>query len=489
LGALAFGIVGACIGAPKAMSDEDRAKLKSFVVSSLPAGVTAVDVNFDNKVHLIGYRVTPPLAEPGQEVSVTFYWRCDEPLDEGWWLFSHLVDSRSRERQHMDAVGPLRERRGDRSIFPPQFWEKSKVYQDTQTFTMPDWGDRMGSEVTLTTGFWSTRTNQRMGIKSGPQDENATIVAKIKTGRTPKADNGTPKSFVPELRVPKLADSDKIVIDGKLDDKAWRSAAWTGDFVDVATGVRASGFPAGSAKLLWDDTRLYVAFEVKDSNVVGPFTDAKLQPGDFTATGQPKLWTKDTVEIMIDPEGDGDNIDYYELQINPQNRVFHSQFDSYNSPKVEPNGPFGHEDWDPKLQSAVNVRGTINKTGDTDDGYDVEIAIPWAALSKVKVKFPQNPGPLRMNFYAMENNGGAAWSPILGQGNFHKATRFGKVFLTKAADHNAGLRDSLGVGTLATATAGTAATLPATAAVPTATAAATAVSTAGAVKFRPVTKP
>ena len=32
-----------------------------------------------------------------------------------------------------------------------------------------------------------------------------------------------------------------------------------------------------------------------------------------------------------------------------------------------------------------------------------------------------------MNFYAMENNGGTAWSPILGQGNFHKATRFGKV--------------------------------------------------------------
>ena len=27
----------------------------------------------------------------------------------------------------------------------------------------------------------------------------------------------------------------------------------------------------------------------------------------------------------------------------------------------------------------------------------------------------------------MKNNGGVAWSPILGQGNFHKATRFGKV--------------------------------------------------------------
>jgi len=32
-----------------------------------------------------------------------------------------------------------------------------------------------------------------------------------------------------------------------------------------------------------------------------------------------------------------------------------------------------------------------------------------------------------VNFYAMKNNGGVAWSPILGQGNFHKASRFGKV--------------------------------------------------------------
>jgi hypothetical protein len=36
-----------------------------------------------------------------------------------------------------------------------------------------------------------------------------------------------------------------------------------------------------------------------------------------------------------------------------------------------------------------------------------------------------------MNFYAMKNNSGVAWSPILGQGNFHKASRFGKVFWTK----------------------------------------------------------
>jgi hypothetical protein len=178
---------------------------------------------------------------------------------------------------------------------------------------------------------------------------------------------------------------------------------------------------------MWDDTNLYVYFDVSDPDVIGFFTDPKSQENQWTTTGQPKLWTKDTVEIMVDPDETGDNKDYYELQINPQNKQFHTQYDEYNKPKQEPNGPFGHEDWDPKLKSAVVVKGTIDKQGDKDDGYTVEAAIPWAAFSKAK-NHPPKPGDTwRMNFYAMKQNSGVAWSPILGQGNFHKASRFGKV--------------------------------------------------------------
>jgi hypothetical protein len=33
----------------------------------------------------------------------------------------------------------------------------------------------------------------------------------------------------------------------------------------------------------------------------------------------------------------------------------------------------------------------------------------------------------------MQDNGGVAWSPILGQGNFHRARRFGRVTWAAAA--------------------------------------------------------
>jgi hypothetical protein len=55
------------------------------------------------------------------------------------------------------------------------------------------------------------------------------------------------------------------------------------------------------------------------------------------------------------------------------------------------------------------------------------VAIPWAAYAKA-ANHPPAPGDVwRINFYAMKQNGGVAWSPILGQGNFHKASRFAKV--------------------------------------------------------------
>ena len=62
----------------------------------------------------------------------------------------------------------------------------------------------------------------------------------------------------------KLAKGEKISIDGKLDEAAWKAATTTGPFVDVGTGNPNTSFPVnGSAKLAWDDANLYVGFEVE----------------------------------------------------------------------------------------------------------------------------------------------------------------------------------------------------------------------------------
>jgi hypothetical protein len=54
--------------------------------------------------------------------------------------------------------------------------------------------------------------------------------------------------------------------------------------------------------------------------------------------------------------------------------------------------------------------------------------IPWKSFDKAEKVPPELGTSWRVNFYAMKNNGGVSWSPILGQGNFHKASRFGRIF-------------------------------------------------------------
>lgn len=228
--------------------------------------------------------------------------------------------------------------------------------------------------------------------------------------------------IVKELAVTQLGGGVVIQIDGRLDEPVWRSAASTGPFVDVGSGRENPALRTqGSARLLWDAQALYVGFEVKDGKVHGGWpADAK----------EPHLWEKDTVEIMIDPDGDGDNKDYYELQINPQNLVFDTQYDDYNRPNGGGKGPFGHEEWTFAGDHAVTLHGTLDDDKDTDDGYTVEARIPWASFTKATSVPPAPGSSWRVNFYAMQNNGGTAWSPILGLGNFHKASRFGRVTWT-----------------------------------------------------------
>ncbi len=389
-------------------------RAQKLVVAKLPEKAKQLNANFDGKVTLLGYELlTAEDVKPGDKVKYRLYWRLDKAVGSpGWALFTHVLAGKRRVL-NIDEVGPLRSEYAP----APTKWDVGKVYVDEQTFQVPK--KVPNGDLAVVVGLW--KGSKRLKLLSGPnggEDRALAIKLNVSGGSAPEKKKKK-NTRVPTLRVNKLDKGVSVKIDGKLDEDAWKSAASTGAFVNVATGTGDKSSPVqGEAKLLWDDTAFYVAFSVTDKDIVGGFkkTDA-----------DPHLWTKDTVEIMIDPDGDGDNKDYYEIQIGPQNLVFDSQFDAYNKPRGGKDGPFGHEDWSSKLESAVTVNGTIDKAGDDDEGYLVEAKIPWSSLAKAKQAPPKLGDEWRMNFYAMQNNGGVAWSPILGQGNFHKASRFGRV--------------------------------------------------------------
>ncbi len=420
----------ACVSSGKGLTSDDKDKLKELAIEALPQGVAPLTIDFENRVHILGVKVDPELAKPGTDVRITIYWRSDEALKEGWQLFTHVLDEfEDRPIGNLDGTGALRQVRDDQAVFGLDRWERGKVMVDEVSYRVPD--DVKGANIKFMAGVWR-REGARLRVIAGPNDgDNRAIIAKLKTGLAAPGPGEAkpPGGDVPSLAVNKLA-GEKIAIDGKATDKAWETAASTGVFVDVGTGKPNESFPVNAnAKVTFDDTNFYAFIAVKSAEFYQGFTDAKSQPKEFTAGGQPKLWTKDTVELMIDPDGDGDNRDYFEIQINPQNKLFKSHFDTRQLPSGGENGPFGHEDWNAQLKSAVAVR----KEGDKLVGYDVEVAIPWTAFAKGRQGVvPKGGESWRLNFYAMKENSGVSWSPILGKGNFHFAPRFGRIVFGKA---------------------------------------------------------
>ncbi|MDW8104841.1 MAG: carbohydrate-binding family 9-like protein [Armatimonadota bacterium] len=178
-----------------------------------------------------------------------------------------------------------------------------------------------------------------------------------------------------------------IVIDGKLDDDAWRDAAWTEDFVDIEGDVRPRPRFRTRAKMLWDDQYFYVGAEMEEPHVWATLTqrDAIIfQDNDF--------------EVFIDP--DGDNHDYYEIEINALNTVWDLRL-----AKPYRDGGLAISEWDiPGLKTAVHIDGTLNDPRDTDRGWSVEIAIPWKPLAEyARCPVPPRDGDQwRVNFSRVE---------------------------------------------------------------------------------------
>jgi hypothetical protein len=170
-------------------------------------------------------------------------------------------------------------------------------------------------------------------------------------------------------------------IDGKLDEPSWKAAPWTDPFVDIE-GNRQPPL-ATRAKMLWDDDYYYLAADLQEPDVWATLTardSVIFQDNDF--------------ELFIDP--DGDTHAYFELEINALATVWDLML-------VQPyrdGGPAIHA-WDiAGLKSAVDVRGTINRPGDRDEGWSIEIAIPWKILREAApAKRPPRSGDQwRVNF-------------------------------------------------------------------------------------------
>ncbi len=189
------------------------------------------------------------------------------------------------------------------------------------------------------------------------------------------------------------------VIDGKIDDAAWAAVPWTADFVDIEGDAKPPPPLRTRAKMLWDETYFYIAAEM-----VSPHVWATLVEHDSVIFQDPDF------EVFIDPNGDSQ--EYYEFEMN----AFNTGWDLF-LPKPYITGGKADNSWEiPGLKTAVHVRGTLNDPSDEDQGWDVELAIPWKALAEFarRPSPPQEGDQWRVNFSRVD------WQVTIEDGKYVK---------------------------------------------------------------------
>jgi hypothetical protein len=196
----------------------------------------------------------------------------------------------------------------------------------------------------------------------------------------------SPIPFLPETYLC-YQSLEPLQIDGSLEESSWEAAAWTTDFVDIQGALRPKPPLQTRVKMLWDDQFFYIAAEIEE-----PHVWATLQDRDDI------IYQDDDFEVFIDPDGDG--MLYAEFEINAFNTVWDLLMLRPYRSKVAglPQNIFH---WNiPDWKTAVTIQGTINDPDDQDQGWTVEMAIPWSALEELAKpkRQPKEGEQWRINF-------------------------------------------------------------------------------------------
>jgi hypothetical protein len=205
-----------------------------------------------------------------------------------------------------------------------------------------------------------------------------------------------------------------IKVDGAFDEPSWRAAKSTGAF--RANDGSETVTSRVEAKMLWDDSNLYFAFECGDTDLSATMTKR-----------DEHLWQEEVVEVFIDPDGDEKN--YIELEVNPLG-AFLDLF------VLTPVVPIPYESYNIPAKWAVKVDGTVQNSLDRDRGWNVELAVPLKEAVTAPNRPPKDGDRWRLNLYRIERKPKdqlIAWSPTL-KPSFHTPSRFGEVtFSTRKA--------------------------------------------------------
>jgi hypothetical protein len=148
----------------------------------------------------------------------------------------------------------------------------------------------------------------------------------------------------------------RINIDGKLTDKAWEDAAPAIELIfpfEQQSGKKQKT----RVRLLWDDSALYAGYDCEDEDITAQYTER-----------DDPTYQDDAVELFVNPRPSQEPV-YYGMEMNVRAVM-------YDYLAVNGTALFKHLEFK-GFRLATFIRGTMNARGDRDEGWSLEVAVPW----------------------------------------------------------------------------------------------------------------
>jgi hypothetical protein len=388
-------LLGACVdtGPGPQPKKIDHKLIASNLLTEVPANLTHLDVSVGGRVEYVGNATVSAILIPGQSARISHVWRVLIPPGPGWRVFAQLRgDPGTADFMNLDA--------SDMELgHPVETWRAGEIISDPYDFTLrPDWKSKTATLYVGLIRVGGHQLGDRMRAV-GPAVKDDAIVAKEYQVDLSKAPPPPGTVYLPHAAGP-------ITIDGIGTEAGYGLAILSPDFATA----EGSGDPVGkaNAKVTWDEQALYIFVTIQDTDIVSRYTKH-----------DEDLYKDDAIELFID--ADSNRRGYVELQVSPANVTFDKWW-----PQTRAQENLADMSYESNMQTAVKLRGTV-APGDTDQGWDVEIAIPWAAVKgkddAMRVNLPPHVGDRwRMNIVRTNQRTGGTHQAEGGASSWNRIT-------------------------------------------------------------------
>jgi len=209
-----------------------------------------------------------------------------------------------------------------------------------------------------------------------------------------------------------------IQIDGRAEESDWDRAGAV-EFIFPWNDVEKEGKQGTVARMLWDDSNLYIVYVCED-----PYLHSEVVDHDGP------VYEEDAVEIFATPNPN-DLTAYYGYEMNINGALLdYIAFDAgeHRTESI-------HFGWQSEgVLIATTYDGTLNKHEDIDTGWVLEIAIPFDNFRNLSGQIPPEEGDLwRINLNRTKGDLGqfSQWSDTRAEvPSFHHSHFFGRVYFS-----------------------------------------------------------